>query len=81
MSKRIKVADLPEFDTAHYLDSEPSICGLLYRILEANGAFCLHRRGRHSLRMWHYRDRAKQPDSAQDSMLPAGCALALERVL
>ena len=25
MSKRIKVADLPEFDAAHYLDSETSI--------------------------------------------------------
>jgi hypothetical protein len=25
MSKRIKVADLPEFDAAHYLDSETAI--------------------------------------------------------
>ncbi len=41
MSKRIKVADLPEFDTAHYLDSETSIAAYLTSILEANDASLL----------------------------------------
>jgi probable addiction module antidote protein len=36
MSKRIKVADLPEFDAAHYLDSETSVAAYLTDILEAN---------------------------------------------
>jgi hypothetical protein len=36
MSKRIKVADLPEFDAAHYLDSETAIAAYLTDILEAN---------------------------------------------
>jgi len=38
MSKRIKVADLPQFDAAHYLDSETSIAAYLTDILEANDA-------------------------------------------
>lgn len=38
MSKRIKVADLPEFDAAPYLDSETSIAAYLTDILEANDA-------------------------------------------
>ena len=41
MSKRIKVADLPEFDAAHYLDSETSIAAYLTDILEANDASLL----------------------------------------
>jgi probable addiction module antidote protein len=38
MSKRIKVADLPEFDAARYLHSESSIAAYLTDILEANDA-------------------------------------------
>jgi DNA-binding phage protein len=38
MSKHIKVAGLPEFDAAHYLDSETSIAAYLTDILEANDA-------------------------------------------
>ena len=38
MSKRIKVADLPEFDAARYLHSENSIAAYLTDILEANDA-------------------------------------------
>ena len=34
--KRIKVADLPEFDAAPYLDSEAAIAAYLTDILEAN---------------------------------------------
>jgi probable addiction module antidote protein len=41
MSKRIKVADLPEFDAAHYLDSETAIAAYLTDILEANDAALL----------------------------------------
>jgi probable addiction module antidote protein len=41
MSKRIKVADLPGFDAAHYLDSETSIAAYLPSILEANDAALL----------------------------------------
>jgi probable addiction module antidote protein len=41
MSKRIKVAELPEFDAAHYLDSESSIAAYLTDILEANDAALL----------------------------------------
>jgi probable addiction module antidote protein len=41
MSKRIKVADLPEFDAAHYLDSETSIAAYLTDIMEANDAALL----------------------------------------
>jgi probable addiction module antidote protein len=41
MSKRIKAADLPEFDAAHYLDSETSIAAYLTDILEANDAALL----------------------------------------
>jgi len=41
MSKRIKVADLPAFDAAHYLDSETSIAAYLIDILEANDAYSL----------------------------------------
>lgn len=36
MTKRIKVADLPEFDAAPYLDSEEAIAAYLTDILEAN---------------------------------------------
>jgi probable addiction module antidote protein len=41
MSKRIKVASLPKFDAAHYLDSETSIAAYLTDILEANDAALL----------------------------------------
>jgi probable addiction module antidote protein len=41
MSKRIKVADLPEFDPAQYLDSETSIAAYLTDILETNDAALL----------------------------------------
>ena len=41
MTKRIKVADLPEFDAAHYLDSETSIAAYLTDILQANDAALL----------------------------------------
>jgi probable addiction module antidote protein len=41
MSKRIKVADLPEFDAAHSLDSETSIAAYLTDILQANDAALL----------------------------------------
>ena len=34
MSKRIKIADLPEFDAAPYLDSEASIAAYLTDVLE-----------------------------------------------
>ena len=36
MSKRIKVADLPKFDAARYLDNETTIAAYLTDILEAN---------------------------------------------
>ncbi len=39
--KRIKVADLPEFDTAPYLDSEAAIAAYLTDILEANDSALL----------------------------------------
>jgi len=38
MSKRTKVAELPEFDGAQYLDSETAIAAYLTDILEANDA-------------------------------------------
>ena len=41
MSKRIKIADLPEFDAAPYLDSETAIAAYLTDILEANDAALL----------------------------------------
>jgi probable addiction module antidote protein len=41
MSKRMEVAELPEFDAAHYLDSETSIAAYLTDILEANDAALL----------------------------------------
>ena len=41
MSKRIKSTDLPEFDSAHYLDSETPIAAYLTDILEANDAALL----------------------------------------
>ncbi len=41
MSKRIRVADLPEFDAAPYLDSETFIAAYLTDILEANDAALL----------------------------------------
>jgi probable addiction module antidote protein len=36
MTKRIKVAELPEFDAAPYLDSEETIAAYLTDILDAN---------------------------------------------
>lgn len=36
MTKRIKAADLPDFDAARYLDSEKAIAAYLTDILEAN---------------------------------------------
>ena len=41
MNKRIKVADLPEFDAAPYLESEAAIAAYLTDILEANDASLL----------------------------------------
>jgi probable addiction module antidote protein len=41
MSKRVKTADLPEFDAAPYLDSEESIAAYLTDILDANNAALL----------------------------------------
>ena len=41
VSKRIKVADLPEFDAADYLENESSIAAYLTDILEANDAALL----------------------------------------
>jgi probable addiction module antidote protein len=36
MTKRIKVADLPDFDAAPYLDREEAVAAYLTDILEAN---------------------------------------------
>jgi len=36
MSKRIKVADVPEFDAAPYLDSEAAVAAYLTDIIDAN---------------------------------------------
>ena len=41
MRKRIKVADLPKFDAALYLDNETTIAAYLTDILEANDAALL----------------------------------------
>ena len=41
MRKRIKVADLPEFDAAEYLDNEVTIAAYLTDIIEANDASLL----------------------------------------
>lgn len=41
MTERTKVADLPEFDAAPYLDSEEAIAAYLTDILEANDAALL----------------------------------------
>ena len=41
MSKRIKATDLPEFDAAHYLESETTIAAYLTDILEAKDAALL----------------------------------------
>jgi probable addiction module antidote protein len=41
VSKRSKVADLAQFDAAHYLDNESSIAAYLTDILEANDAALL----------------------------------------
>ena len=38
MSKRIKVADLPEFDAARYLDGEEAIAAYLTDVIQANDA-------------------------------------------
>ncbi len=65
MSKRIKVADLPEFDAAHYLDSETSIAAYLTDILEANDASLLASAlGGYCPRSWHDRDRQDSGDHA-----------------
>lgn len=36
MTKKIKIADLPDFDPAEHLDSEEAIAGYLIAILEEN---------------------------------------------
>ena len=41
MNKRIKIADLPVFDAAPYLESEAAIAAYLTDILEANDASLL----------------------------------------
>lgn len=41
MNKRIKAADLPEFDATPYLDSEVAVAAYLTDILEANDAALL----------------------------------------
>ena len=41
MSKRIRATDLPEFDAAHYLESETTIAAYLTDILEAKDAALL----------------------------------------
>jgi len=41
MRKRIKAADLPEFDAASYLDDEKTIAAYLTDILQANDAALL----------------------------------------
>ena len=41
MTKRIKIADFPEFDAAPYLDSEAAIAAYLTDILSANDAALL----------------------------------------
>jgi len=41
MSKRIKAADLPEFDAAQYLDSEMAVAAYLTDIPEANDSALL----------------------------------------
>ena len=41
MTKRIKIADLPEFDAAPYLGSEEAIAAYLTDILSANDAALL----------------------------------------
>ena len=41
MSKRLNVADLPDFDAAPYLDGEVAIAAYLTDILEANDASLL----------------------------------------
>ncbi len=38
MKKRRQITELPEFDSAHYLDSEESIAAYLTDILDANDA-------------------------------------------
>jgi probable addiction module antidote protein len=41
--KRIKVADLPEFDSVPYLDSEEAIAAYMADIMEANDAVLLEK--------------------------------------
>ena len=41
MRERIKVADLPEFDAAPYLDSEAAVAAYLTDIIDANDASLL----------------------------------------
>lgn len=43
MSKRIKAADLPDFDAAPYLDGEVAIAAYLTDILESNASALLVR--------------------------------------
>jgi DNA-binding phage protein len=44
MTKRIKVADLPDFDAAPYLDNEEAVAAYLTDILEANDPCPRHER-------------------------------------
>ena len=39
MTKKIHIADLPDFDAAEYLDSEQAIAELLTVVLEDNDAY------------------------------------------
>ncbi len=65
MSKRIKVADLPEFDAAHYLDTETAIAAYLTDILEANdAAFAGIGAWGHCPCPWHDGDRQDSRDLA-----------------
>ena len=41
MKKRIKVADLPEFDAAPYLDSDEALAAYLTDVIDANDAALL----------------------------------------
>jgi probable addiction module antidote protein len=36
MAKKIKIADLPEFDAAEYLDDEQAVAAYLTAVLEEN---------------------------------------------
>ena len=43
IGKRIRVADLPEFDAAHYLDSETAIAAYLTEFWRPTMRLCWHR--------------------------------------